>query len=106
MPVLQQYASAPAVAMKCTLGENPKFAYEKGEVNTRLGIVSKLREALIGTSEYIKRKEDSESESKKPPFDMKYEALIPVMKKEMPLKFMLTGLMTYVRRFASQKSLI
>ena len=75
---------APA-AMKCAFGENPKKFYgqdRKRQPVTRMGIAAMLRELLFKTKRYI---EDRES-GKNPPFDMKLEAMIPVLKGEFPLK--------------------
>ena len=73
------------VAMKTAFGENPKFAHgqNKGQSpRTRMGTAALLREALLKARRYM---EDQES-GKNPAFDMKMEALIPVLKKEVPLK--------------------
>ena len=48
---------------------------------------AKLREMLFSARDYMQRKEAAEDDlSKLPKFDMKMEALIPVLKKEIPLK--------------------
>ena len=74
-----------AVAMKCAFGENPKGAYgqngSKAPV-TRMATAALLRELLFKTKRYIEDKENG----KNPGFDMKLEAMIPVIKKQMPLK--------------------
>lgn len=71
------------VAMKCAFGENPKRVHGgKGkEPMTRMGIAALLRETLIKTIEYRDNKKEG-----KVPFNMKYEALIPVVNGELPLK--------------------
>lgn len=75
------------VAMKCAFGENPKNCYKNKSVYTRMTIASKLREALYKTRDYLARKEAAEGDiSKTPAYDFKLEALIPVIKGEMPLK--------------------
>ncbi len=77
------------MAMKCALGENPKFCYgQKGKsCVTRMGIASVFRDALSKAKEYYEAKKAGEEDpSKNPKFDMKMEALIPVIKKEIPLK--------------------
>lgn len=75
------------VAMKCAFGENPKRCYrEKGD-SSRMTTAFKLREALFKAKEYMEKKETAgEDVSKRPALDLKSEALIPVLKKEMPLK--------------------
>lgn len=74
-------------AMKCAFGENPKRCYrEKGD-SSRMTTAAKLREALFKAREYLAKKEAGEKDpSKLPAFDMKMEALIPVLRGEMPLK--------------------
>ena len=77
------------IAMKCAFGENPKRVYNDKKVSpsTRMAIAAELRNALYTTKEYLNKKEAAgEDVSKMPDFDMKKEALIPVLKKEMPLK--------------------
>ena len=73
------------VAMKCAFGENPKGAYgqsgSKAPV-TRMATAALLRDLLFKTKNYIAAKEAG----KEPSFDMKLEAMIPVLKKEIPLK--------------------
>ena len=73
------------VAMKCALGENPKTYVSS--INSRMTSAAKIREILFQTKEYLSKKELAGDElSKMPKFDMKLEAMIPVIKKEMPLK--------------------
>lgn len=75
------------VAMKCALGENPKNAYRNKKNGTRMTTAAILRELLFKTKEYLRKKEAAgEDISKQPAFDMKLEAMIPVMKREIPLK--------------------
>ena len=76
-----------AIAMKCAFGENPKRCYRDKGVSTRMTTAAKLRETLFKAREYLEKKEAAgDDASKKPPFDMKLEALIPVLKREIPLK--------------------
>ena len=76
-----------AVAMKCAFGENPKRCYREKGVSTRMTTASKLRETLFKAREYLdKMKAAGEDLSKKPAFDIKLEALIPVLEGEIPLK--------------------
>ena len=73
------------VAMKCAFGENPKRCYGQGAKKspmTRMGTAALLRELLFKSKRYLEDKE----EGKNPAFDMKLEAMIPVMKGEIPLK--------------------
>jgi imidazolonepropionase-like amidohydrolase len=73
------------VAMKCAFGENPKGVYgqngKKAPV-TRMAVAAMLRELLFKTRGYCEAKESG----KAPSFDMKLEAMIPVIKREIPLK--------------------
>ena len=76
-----------AVAMKCAFGENPKRCYQSKSDSSRMTTAFKLREALAKAREYMLKKEAAGDDiSKAPALDMKYEALIPVLKKEIPLK--------------------
>ena len=71
------------VAMKCAFGENPKNAF--GSVRkspcTRMANAALLRELLFKSKRYL-----ADKESGKDVFDMKLEAMIPVIKREIPLK--------------------
>ena len=74
-----------AAAMKCAFGENPKRCYGqsmKKSPMTRMGTAAVLRELLFKTKRYLQDKEDG----KNPAFDMKLEAMIPVIKGDLPLK--------------------
>lgn len=73
------------VAMKCAFGENPKRLYRDKAISARMTIAAMLRETLLRARDYMERKESS-SPDKRPPFDYKLECLIPVLKKEIPLK--------------------
>ena len=76
-----------AVAMKCAFGENPKRCYQSKSDSSRMTTAFKLREALAKAKEYMMKKEAAGDDfSKMPALDMKHEALIPVLKKEIPLK--------------------
>ncbi|RGS79704.1 amidohydrolase [Coprococcus sp. AF21-14LB] len=75
------------IAMKCAFGENPKRCYCDKSCSCRMDIASKLRETLKRARDYMERKEMAgEDISKRPVYDPKLEALIPVLKKEIPLK--------------------
>lgn len=73
------------LAMKCAFGENPKRTYheKKQSPSTRMAIAAELRNALFKAQAYLKKKEDPEGKVEP---DMKMEALIPVLKGEIPLK--------------------
>ncbi|MGN1033587.1 MAG: amidohydrolase family protein [Intestinibacter sp.] len=78
------------VASKIAFGENPKSCYghEDNTPQTRMAIAALLRENLKKAEEYLCDLESSEEEDggDKPEYDIKLEALIPVLKKEIPLK--------------------
>ncbi len=75
------------VAMKCAFGENPKRCYKDKGDSARMTTAAKLREMLFAAKDYMERKEAAGDDVKaRPKFDMKMEALIPVLKGELPLK--------------------
>ena len=76
-----------AVAMKCAFGENPKRVYRDKKDSSRMTTAAIFRETLFKAREYMEKKEAAGDDiSKRPGFDMKLEALIPVLKREIPLK--------------------
>ncbi len=70
------------IAMKAAFGENPKRCYKDKKIDTRMQISALLRETLEKTKEYMKKKEDGKDVA----YDQKLEAMIPVVKRELPLK--------------------
>lgn len=75
------------VAMKCAFGENPKRCYKDKNNFSRMSTAAKLRELLFKTKEYdAKLQAAKEDPSKKPPFDFKLESMLPVLRREIPLK--------------------
>jgi imidazolonepropionase-like amidohydrolase len=74
-----------AIGMKIAFGENPKGCYgqagNKAPV-TRMAVAAMLRDLLFKTKRYLAAKEAG----KDPNFDFKLESMIPVIKKEIPLK--------------------
>ena len=75
------------VAMKCAFGENPKHCYRDKKDSCRMSTAAILREMLFKAREYMMKKEAAGDDIfKRPAFDMKMEALIPVLKREIPLK--------------------
>jgi len=75
------------VAMKCAFGENPKRCYKDKGDSARMTTAAKLREMLFAAKDYMERKEAAGDDVKaRPKYDMKMEALIPVLKGELPLK--------------------
>lgn len=77
------------VAMKIAFGENPKRFYHAQDKapSTRMSTAAILRETLFKAKKYSEDKEKSLTEGNDAPkFDFKLEALLPVMKKLIPLK--------------------
>jgi len=75
------------VAMKCAFGENPKRVYRDKAISSRMTTAARLREALMKAREYLQKKEAAKDDpAKLPAFDMKLEALLPVLRGEIPLK--------------------
>lgn len=76
------------IAMKAAFGENPKRVYSSSkQFYTRMAVAATLRKALIEVQEYDRKiKLAGDDESKKPTFDIKKEALLPVIRRELPLK--------------------
>ncbi|MEG2597359.1 MAG: amidohydrolase, partial [Oscillospiraceae bacterium] len=75
-----------AIGMKFALGENPKNVYNEKNLspNTRMATAALIREQLKKAERYLadlRRAEDDE-DCDNPEFDMKCEALIPVLKRE------------------------
>ena len=70
------------IAMKAAFGENPKRCYQGKKIETRMQISALLRETLEKTKEYLAKKEAGKDVA----YDQKLEAMIPVVKRELPLK--------------------
>lgn len=76
-------------AMKCAFGENPKRVYSgKSKMpSTRMAVAAMFRETLSKTQQYLAKKEAAGDDiTKLPSYDAKLEAMIPVLKKEIPIK--------------------
>lgn len=76
------------VAMKAAFGENPKRVYgDKATPATRMAIAAILRKALAGALDYAKKIENAKDDpSKMPERDLGKEAMLPVIRRELPLK--------------------
>jgi len=76
--------------MKIAFGENPRRVYGEGlkkTPSTRMGVAAILREWLQKTVNYMEKKERFKDDPEKmPEVDIKLEALIPVLKGEIPLR--------------------
>lgn len=79
------------VAMKFALGENPKTVYnDKDETPiTRMATVALIREALYKAKKYADgiEKANNDDEIDPPEYDMKCEALLPLLRKEVTAHF-------------------
>lgn len=81
------------VGIKFALGENPKstFSDKDSAPVTRMATAAVIREALFKAKRYMQDKlsaeENEESLSELPEFDMKSEALIPLLKGELKAHF-------------------
>ena len=80
----------PEAAMKIAFGENPKGCYGndgKKRPVTRMAIAATLRDTLTKAKRYAEEIAEAEKDpSKRRPYDMQLEALLPVIRKEIPLK--------------------
>jgi len=76
--------------MKIAFGENPRRVYGEGQKktpSTRMGVAAILREWLQKTVNYMEKKERFKDDPEKmPEVDIKLEALVPVLKGEIPLR--------------------
>jgi imidazolonepropionase-like amidohydrolase len=76
--------------MKIAFGENPRRVYgveQKKMPSTRMGVAGVLREWLQKAKSYMEKKEKFKDDPEKmPEVDLKLEALIPVLKGEIPLR--------------------
>ena len=77
----------PQAAMKCAFGENPKRCYKDKHISSRMNTAALLRETLFKAREYMEKLDAAgNGPAKRPAFDMKLQALIPVLRREIPLK--------------------
>ena len=75
-------------AMKAAFGENPKRVFSAQKTfYTRMSIASQLRGTLLDTLEYDRSIKDAKQKGEKPPkIDHSLEAMLPVVRGELPLK--------------------
>jgi imidazolonepropionase-like amidohydrolase len=79
------------VAMKVAFGENPKTVYHERKQSpmTRMATAAILRESLLKAREYGRMLDEYEKDREKndkPDYDMKMEALLRVLRGEIPVK--------------------
>lgn len=75
--------------MKAALGENPKRVYgsQNKKPSTRMGTAAVLRGALVAARDYMRKKEAARTKPEAAvDTNLKYEALIPVLRGEIPLR--------------------
>ena len=75
--------------LKVAFGENPKRVYsgQKKSPSTRMATASLLREQLVKAQNYLAKLEKAKDDpDKAPERDLKMEALVRVLKKEIPLR--------------------
>lgn len=77
------------VGMKFSMGENPKMTYMNRDESpcTRMAVASLIRESLFKAKRYMEGKENAEDSDGLPDFDIKSEALIPLLKREIKAHF-------------------
>ena len=75
------------IGMKVALGENPKGYYGnlKKSPSTRMGNAAVLRDALLKAKEYLEKQNSEFHKNDTIKRDKQSEALLPVIKKEIPL---------------------
>ena len=84
---VEQMVVKAEAAMKCAFGENPKRCYRDKGNSSRMTTAARLREMLFKAREYMNKLEAAKDDpSKVPAFDMKLNALLPVLRREIPLK--------------------
>lgn len=86
---VEQMVLKVPVAMKFALGENPKSVYNERKETpiTRMATAAIIRESLIKAKEYLFKVEraQNDEDEEAPDFDPRMEALIPVLKGELPV---------------------
>ncbi|MHB1454461.1 MAG: amidohydrolase [Saccharofermentanales bacterium] len=87
---IDQMTVDPCAAMKAALGENPKGVYgpRNNLPGSRMGNAAVFREALLRTSRYIQARDKHAKDpaAAEPEYNMKYEALVPVLEGRLMLK--------------------
>lgn len=75
------------VGMKAALGENPKKVYgdKKKSPATRMANAAVLREALLKAKQYLEKQKSALDKNDMPKPDKQSEALLPVIRREIPL---------------------
>ncbi len=80
-------AVKPQAAMKCAFGENPKECYRNKSISSRMTTAAILRDYLARAKEYDAKIQAAKGKADKmPAHDAKLSALLPVIRREIPLK--------------------
>ena len=88
-PTIDDMVLRDPLGMKIAFGENPRRVYgdRKQLPSTKMGVAGILREWLQKAKNYMEKRERFRDDFEKiPEKDLKLEALIPVLKKEIPLR--------------------
>ncbi len=89
--IIDEMVIKAPISMKMALGENPKSVYHgKNQAPvTRMATAALIREQLAQAREYarLKAKAEQDKEADPPDFDAKNEALLPVLRGELPVHF-------------------
>lgn len=76
--------------MKAAFGENPKLVYGRSQKSpmTRMGVAAVMRTAMAKARDYMAKMEKGERDpAKTPDTDLGMQALVRVLKKEIPMRF-------------------
>lgn len=75
------------IGMKCAFGENPKKFYQTKGISSRMTNAAVIRNILKKAQIYMEKLDAAGGDkSKYPAYDQKLEALLPVLRREIPLK--------------------
>lgn len=86
--IVDQMVIANKVGMKCAFGENPKRVYRNKDKSpaTRMATAAVMREWLTKARDYEAKKARAAEKGEHCDTDLKLEALLPVVKGEIPLR--------------------
>lgn len=87
--IVDQMIVRDPAGLKVAFGENPKSVYgeQKKMPMTRMGTAGLLRQALVDAQTYMEKWEDGTADpEKKPERDLGMEAIVRVLKREIPLR--------------------
>ena len=85
---VQELAVLHPAVMKCAMGGNPKGYGKQGKApQSRMGVADIFRSTLRKAKTYMEKQEAAgDDKEKMPPYDAQCEALLPVLRREIPLK--------------------